>query len=120
MKASRLADVLVRDPQPPVLFGLRDHRLEQPAIGLGDISPPCDLRASVAKARCKRVANPLEVAEAQNSGATHRTHRQLELAAGEVVCEELAELAFEPGDLAAQVGAGAAVSGGEDRLGGQR
>lgn len=80
-----------------------DHPLEEVAVGLLDVGLAGEFGASVAKPERERIANPLEVAGAENPRAADRADRPVEAAARKRRREQLAELALKPADLAAKV-----------------
>jgi hypothetical protein len=99
--AFALADVVVRDPDPPVLVRVGDHPLDQGAVLLLDVGAARDLRLRLADPHDQRVANPLEVGRAEHPRPSDRPHAPVDSEPGEGGGPELTELALETGDLAA-------------------
>jgi hypothetical protein len=108
--ASDLADVLVGDPDPPVLLGARDHHLDQLALALLVLRPPPKLIPRLGQPRGEAVTDALEVGEPQHARASSRPDRPLEAAAREDGGEQLPELALQPGDLPSKLFAGGALA----------
>ena len=95
---------------PAVLLGRGDHRLEQPPVRLLDLGPSRQLHPRLAHADRERVANPLELARAEQPRTSGGAGAPLDPPARERRGEELAELGLEAADLAPQVGAGTALA----------
>ena len=114
-----LADVLVRDPHPPVTLGGGDHALNQPAAGLLGVGSTGEFGLRLADAGRQRVANPLELGHAQNPRTAGGADPPLDSLAREGRGEEFAEPMLESGDLPAQVIAGS-VLGGRTNVGRER
>jgi hypothetical protein len=87
-----------------VSLGGLDHLLEQRPVALLDRSPPGDLGLGLAQARRERVANPLELGQAEHPRAAGGGDPPLDPAAGEGGREQLAEPPLEERDLATQLG----------------
>jgi hypothetical protein len=107
--ATLLADVLVRDPHPPVPVRLRDQALEGAAVVLLDPAAAPELALGLLKPDRERVADPLEVADAEDAGPADGADAPLDPLAGEGGGEELAEALLERSDLAPQLVAGASL-----------
>lgn len=105
MLAPALADVLVRDPEPAEAAGLGDHPLERLPVSLLRVGATRQLGLSLAKPYRERVANPLEIGDAEDPRAPGRRDRIADSPARERGREELRELMLESADLAPQVGA---------------
>jgi hypothetical protein len=92
-----------------VALGRREHALQQLAVLLLDMSMGGELVAGDVDAVDERVADALEVLDAEDAGAAGGRHAPLDALAGEGGLEEGGEVAFEASDLAAQVAAGAKI-----------
>ena len=106
MLAAALADVLVRDLDPPVLPRVGDHALDQRAVALLGVNAACELGPGGRNALGEPVTHTLELADAENARAPGRGHAPLEVAPRERGREDLAQLTLQPCDLAPEVGAG--------------
>ena len=82
---------------------LRDHPLDQGAIGALGIVSTGELGLGVAKPQRERVANSLQLAGAKQTRPADGTDPPLEPRAGGGLAEQGAEPALDPGYLAAQV-----------------
>lgn len=107
MAAAGLADVLVGDPHPAEALRLGDHALEQLAVSLLDVDAGGQLGLGVAQAQRERVAHPLQLGDPEDPGAPGRCDPELDPLTRIGGREKLPEPQLEPGDLAAQVLAGA-------------
>lgn len=92
-------------------LGGGDHPLEQATVGLLDVGASPELGLRVAQAQGERVPKPFELARIEHSRAADGPDPPVEPLAGKGGGEELAEAPLEPGDLAAQVVACAALRG---------
>ena len=106
VSAARLADVLVGHPNPPVALGLGDHRLDQAAIVLLDLSPAVELGLRLAEPGGERVADPLQLGDPQHPRPPDRANRPVDPLTGEGGGEQLAESLLQQGDLPAETLAG--------------
>jgi hypothetical protein len=86
-----------------VALRLGDHRLDQAAVGLLDLSAATELGLGLAQAEDEGVTNPLELAGIEDPRAADGPHAPLDPVAGEGRREELAEPALEDRDLPAEV-----------------
>jgi hypothetical protein len=118
--AAALADVVVGDDHPTVALGRGDHPLDEAAVRLLGLGPPRELGAGVAKPQRQGVAEPLELADREHPRAAERTDAPFDPPAREGGAEHVPELALDPADLAAQVGARAALGGLGRRRRGER
>lgn len=103
MAARTLPHVLRRDAHPSVARRIRDHRLDQAAIGLLDLPAPTELGLGVPQPDGERIAHPLQLRDAEHSGATQSRHGPFDSLAGERRGEELAKPLLEGSDLEAQI-----------------
>jgi hypothetical protein len=110
--ARRLPDVLSGDPHPAVAVRRRDHRLEQPAVGLLDLALASQLRLSLAQPNCKAVANPLKLGDAEHAGTANGRHAPLDARPREGRGEELPEPLLEQRDLPPELVPGPPLDGG--------
>ena len=99
MLAAALADVLPADLDPAVLGGVGDHPLDQGPVRLLGLGPAADLGACLGQSIGEGVADPLQLGDAEDPGATGGTDPPLDPAARERAREELGELALHAGDL---------------------
>ncbi len=117
MAAAGLADRLVRDPQPLVGGRVGDHVLDQLAVLLLDVGAVTELGARRREAVGDRVADLLELGDAEHTRPAGGGYAPLDPDPRERGPEQPAELGLHAPDLAAQVGARAALlSLGEGRL----
>jgi hypothetical protein len=107
--AAALADVVVRDPHPRVALGLGDHPLQGLPVALLDPGAARELVLRLAQAGGEPVADPLEIADAQDPRAAGGDDLVADPGARERCGEELRELLLEGGDLTPQVTAGASL-----------
>lgn len=107
MAAARLADVGAADPQPLVLGRRREHPLEQLAVAGLQLGPFAQLDPRLGDPVGERVADRLQLAEAEHPRLGREGRRPgVEADAGKGVGEERAELGFQAADLPPQLGAG--------------
>jgi hypothetical protein len=104
--AARLADVGTGDSQPAVGGGLGEHRGEERAIGLLDGVALEQRAARLGDAARERVANFLQRAEAEHPRRPRRGDPVRDIDPPEPLGDQPGELALEPPDLPAQLGAG--------------
>jgi hypothetical protein len=81
-------------------LGGLDHLLEQRPVSLLDRPPPGDLGLGLAEPRGERVANLLELGQAEHPRAAGGADAPLDPPAGERSRKQLAEPALEQRDLA--------------------
>lgn len=103
MLALPLTDVIVRNPDPAILVGGGDHAFDQAPVLLFDVRPARDLSLRLAHANHEGVTDTLEVGGAQHARPANRTDAPLDPPAWESGGPELAELALEACDLAAEL-----------------
>jgi hypothetical protein len=101
--AAALADVLVGDDHPAVALRGGDHPLDQGAVGLLDVGLPGELGLGVAQPEREGVTDPLELAGGEHPRPTDGADPPLEPGPRKGGSEELAETAFEVGNLTPQV-----------------
>ena len=109
--AVAIADVLVRDLNPAIALGLRDHPLDEAAVLLLHVSAARQLRLSFPNPNEQRVADALELGGAQDAGAADGSHGPVDALPREGRSPQLRELLFEAGDLTAKLVANGAVIG---------
>jgi hypothetical protein len=102
-----------------VLFGRRDHRLEELAVRLLHVCLPGQLCPRVAQAQGERVADALQLPGSEDARAPDGPHLPLESPSREGRGEGLSQRSLQAGDLPAQVVARAPL-GGLDRAGSWR
>jgi len=96
--------------------GVGDHLLDQLAVLLLDVGAAAELAARLGEAVGERVSDLLEILHPEDARAPHRRlDAPLDPGAREGRAEEARQLCFELCDLAAQVGARAALVGLGDR-----
>src|SRR5215218_2059294 len=93
-------DVLGGDPHPAVVLRLRDHGLEQPAVGLLDLTLTGELGLSLAQPDGESVAHALELGNSQNARPANGRDAPVDARPGEGRGKELAEPLLEQRDLA--------------------
>src|SRR5688572_13648026 len=103
--APRLADVVVRDPDPWEPLGLGDQLLEELAVSLLDVAALRQPRAQVLDTRRQRVAGALELRHVEDPRPTAPGDGELDAPARKSGGEDLAELELEGADLAPEVAA---------------
>jgi len=81
--AVAIADVVVRDLNPPVAVGLGDHALDEAAVLLFDIGAPRQLGLSLANPDQESVADSLQLGGIQDSRAADGADLPLDALAGE-------------------------------------
>jgi hypothetical protein len=101
--ALALADVLVRHADPVVPVRVRDHLLDEQAVRFLDVGAASDLGLRLADPHDQRVADAFEIGRAEHARPARRADAPVDPAAREGGDPELAELALEPGDLAAKL-----------------
>lgn len=111
MPAVALADVLIGDAHPTVSLRLRDHPLDQTAIGLLGVGSARKLGLGVAQAQGERVADPLQLTGVEQARAANRSDAPFQALPWERRGEQLPEPALDLGDLTAQILAGPALRG---------
>lgn len=105
--AARFAHVSTGDPQPLVLGRRGQHPLQQLTVARLELGPILKPAAGDADPSRERVANRLEVAEAECPGLLRKgADAGVDLDAGESVGEERAELGLEAADLTPQLDPG--------------
>lgn len=105
MAAARLADVGAGDAQPLVLGGRGEHPLQQLAVGGLDLGALGERLACRGDPRHQRVADPLQLAEADDARlARRRRHAGLDREARERLGREPRQLPLQAADLAPQIG----------------
>ncbi len=87
-------------------LGLDDHALDQLTVLLLDVDAARELRPGGLEPGRERIADPLEVADAEHARAARGRDAELDAGARERGGEQLAELALQIADLAPQVLAG--------------
>lgn len=120
MATAALADVLVRDAQPPVTGGRGDHPLQEASVSLLDVGAPAELGPGVAQPHHERVAHPLQIADREHARPAGGADAPGEAGTGKGRLEQLAELALELRDLAPKVVAGGPLLRRSERLQAQR
>jgi hypothetical protein len=87
-------------------LGLDDHALDQLAVLHLDVDAARELRPGGLEPGRERIADPLEVADAEHARTARGGDAELDAGARERGGEQLAELALQIADLAPQVLAG--------------
>jgi hypothetical protein len=105
--AARFAEIGTRDPQPLELGRGGEHPLKQPPVGRLGLGPPIQPVPSLRHPGGKLVANPLQLAEAdQTRLAAAGPNPRIDLDAGKRLRDEAAQLQLETTDLTPQLSAG--------------
>ena len=86
-----------------MLVGVGDHALDEAPVLLFDVRPARDLGLRLAHANDQRVADTLEVGRAQHARTADRTDAPVDSLAREGGGPQIAELALEACDLAAEL-----------------
>lgn len=106
MPAAGLADIGAGDPQPLEVARSVEHPLEQLPVARLQLLLLAQGDASRGHAIGEQVADPLEVAEAENAGAgAGGGDRGVDLDPGERLGREPRKLPLQPPDLPSQLGA---------------
>lgn len=104
MAAARLPQVLARYPHPLEVRRRALHPPQQVAVAALELVAPLQFAAGAADPRGEGVAHRLQLAQPERArSAAHGGHPGLDPDPWEGLRRELAELALEPTDLAAQL-----------------
>jgi hypothetical protein len=104
--AARKPEIGAADPQPAVGGGLGEHVVEERLVGLLDRVALGQRAAGLADALGERVPDLLELTQVENARRSRSGDPMRDDHAPEPVGDQATELALEPGDLPAQLGAG--------------